>query len=76
MHAAVVGESRRWVGEVREGQKERAGGMCGSRETTKEISPPWFQSSVLRKWRAKAVACKPNSSIWKKKCYSSFENKS
>ena len=42
MHAAVEGESRRWVGEVREGQKERAEGMCGSQETTKAL--PHFKA--------------------------------
>ena len=54
MHAAVEGESRRWVGEVREGQKERAEGMCGSQETTKEISSASFQGCADRKWSDKA----------------------
>lgn len=44
MHAAVEKESRCWVGEVRESQKERAEGMCGSQETTKEISSLSFKA--------------------------------
>lgn len=45
------------------GRLGRAAGMC--------MEPGDYKrdqlSSVLRKWREKAVACKPNSSIWKKK---------
>lgn len=44
------------MGEVREGQKERAEGMCGSQEATKEISSPSFQSSARRKRGEKAGA--------------------